>query len=232
MTQGYLKMKTAGRRAIGDDQKAERRETILQTAWEMFQASTYEAVTIAGVAGQLGLAKGTVFLYFPTKDELFLAVQAQQMEAWFDGIDARLAKLAVPCEAEAFAQVIAKSLKSNTQFVRLLAILSTVLEQNIGLDSAIRFKHMLLRRLTSTGMRIEQHLPWLQAGEGARVLMRIQAIVVGLWHQADTSAVVTEALRDKTLRGLTVNFHRELPAMLIALLQGMERDGRTAMNTD
>ena len=38
----------------------------------MFLQTNYEAVTIAAVAQESGLAKGTVYLYFKTKEELFL----------------------------------------------------------------------------------------------------------------------------------------------------------------
>jgi AcrR family transcriptional regulator len=222
MTSGQLEMPTPKKqRATKADQKQERRQAILDMAWEMFKASSYAEVTMADVAERLTLAKGTVFLYFSTKEELFLAVQAQQLELWFDAIDAKLGKLPQSQSVEPLVQMMAQSLKRNPHFVGLLAILGTVLEQNIALESALRFKRMLLRRLGETGALIETHLPWLQAGEGALVLMRMQALVVGLWHQADTSAVVTEALREKDLRKLAVDFQREFQISLAALLRGM-----------
>ena len=63
------------RRAIGDKQKQRRRQAMIDVAWQLFQQSSYQAITMAEVAERAGIAKGTVYLYFKTKEELFLAVQ-------------------------------------------------------------------------------------------------------------------------------------------------------------
>ena len=62
------------RRAIREDQKLVRRQQILDTAWGLFQENDYEHVNIIDVAKGAGLAKGTVYLYFKTKEELFLSL--------------------------------------------------------------------------------------------------------------------------------------------------------------
>src|SRR5215212_10566883 len=79
------------RRARKVEQKQQRRQAILDTAWHLFQATTYPALTMAEVAERAGLAKGTIYLYFKTKEQLFLALQAQQLKEWFADIDERLA---------------------------------------------------------------------------------------------------------------------------------------------
>jgi AcrR family transcriptional regulator len=56
------------------DLKAQRAEEILAAAFEVFAAHGYEAARIDDVARQAGVAKGTIYLYFKTKDRLFQAV--------------------------------------------------------------------------------------------------------------------------------------------------------------
>ena len=53
-------------RAISDAQKEERRQAILDAALLLYQETSYEAVNMAQVAQQAGVAKGTVYLYFKT----------------------------------------------------------------------------------------------------------------------------------------------------------------------
>ena len=77
----------ARQRAIRDEQKLERRHNILETAWQMFQQTNYTSVTIAEVAKASGLAKGRVYLYFKTKEEVFLSIQEEQLTAWFDEVE-------------------------------------------------------------------------------------------------------------------------------------------------
>ena len=48
--------------------KLERRERLYEAALELFRAQGYEATTVDQITRQAGLAKGTFFNYFPTKD--------------------------------------------------------------------------------------------------------------------------------------------------------------------
>ena len=212
------------RRAIKDEHKQERRQAILDTAWRMFQSAAYEAVTIAGIAEAQGLAKGTIFLYFNTKEELFLAIQEQQLAAWFDAVDSRLEAGAGALTVAEAATLISHSIEERVGVTRLLAILSTVLEQNVGLDSALRFKRTVMERLTRTGGLLERRLPFLRPGQGAQIFLRIQALIVGLRHLADPAPVIQKALQSPDLGAFNIDFDRELSETIAALLRGMEKE--------
>jgi len=62
---------STGQRAIRVEQKREQRHAILDVAWELFQTTKYETLTMGDIAHTLGLAKRAVFLYFKTKEALF-----------------------------------------------------------------------------------------------------------------------------------------------------------------
>ncbi len=51
----------------------ERHEQILKAAGEVFTRKGYEAATIPEIAQAAGVAAGTIYLYFPSKRELFIA---------------------------------------------------------------------------------------------------------------------------------------------------------------
>jgi hypothetical protein len=105
---------------------------------------------------------------------------------------------------------------------RLLAILSPTLEQNIPFAEALRFKRQLAERLAGTGALLERRLPFLAAGEGARLLLRCQALVVGLQHLADPAPVMRQVLAEPGMALFDIELKRELNATLRALLMGME----------
>jgi AcrR family transcriptional regulator len=53
---------------------AERREEIILAARELFQTKTYEEVTMQELMEKLNIAKGTIYHYFSSKEELLEAV--------------------------------------------------------------------------------------------------------------------------------------------------------------
>jgi AcrR family transcriptional regulator len=62
------------------DEQAAKRERILAAALKLFAHEPYQAVTMDRVAEAAGVAKGTLYLYFPSKDALYLGVLS-------DGLD-------------------------------------------------------------------------------------------------------------------------------------------------
>lgn len=212
------------RRAVHEEQKEERRQAIVEMAWRMFQGTRYEALTVAGVAEELGLAKGTMYLYFKTKEALFLAVLEQCLREWFAEVDTDLQALidASTPTIPQVTRVLCQALEARPGLTRLLAILHTLLENNIALDTAMQFKRLLLEHFTRTGALLERCLPFLQTGEGARLLLRCHALVIGLWHLADPSPLVRQVLQQPEFSLFEVQFAPEFSATLQALLYGLQ----------
>jgi AcrR family transcriptional regulator len=64
-------------RARSGADKLERRMQILETTLQLWGHTDYAKLTMSQVAAALNLAKGTLYLYFPSKEELFLAIYIQ-----------------------------------------------------------------------------------------------------------------------------------------------------------
>src|ERR1017187_3291501 len=85
--------KTAKSPMRRQEQKLQRQEEILAAAFEVFAAHGYEATRIDAVARQAGIAKGTIYLYFRDKEQLFRAVVRSLVQKRFDATAGR----AAPC---------------------------------------------------------------------------------------------------------------------------------------
>jgi AcrR family transcriptional regulator len=55
-------------------QPDERPQQILQAALEVFAEKGFRAATMDEIAARAGITKGTIYLYFPSKEELFVAM--------------------------------------------------------------------------------------------------------------------------------------------------------------
>ena len=58
----------------------ERRKEIIQAARELFQTKEYDKTTMQGVMDKLNIAKGTIYHYFSSKEELLEAVVEQLVD--------------------------------------------------------------------------------------------------------------------------------------------------------
>jgi AcrR family transcriptional regulator len=210
-------------RARKEEDKEARRRQLLDAALALYQSTSYDEVKMADVAERAELAKGTVFLYFPTKEALFLALLEEQLFAWFTRLEQALSRDGERWTGARVARTVAESLRDEEPLTRLLTRLQTVLEQNVTPAQVRGFKQRLLEAVGRAGRLVEERLPFLSPGGGMRFLLHANALVVGLRQMADQAPVVREVLESSPhLAPLRVDFTRELTDALTTLLRGLE----------
>jgi AcrR family transcriptional regulator len=73
---------------ISEERRAERREQILEGARRCFAVHGYEGATVAKLEREIGLSRGAIFNYFPSKEDLFLELARRDNERlirlWID----------------------------------------------------------------------------------------------------------------------------------------------------
>ena len=83
--------KPARTRAVLPEDKSERRAAILRAAVGLLKEAPQGAFSVEALARKAGLAKGTVYLYFGTREEVLLAVHAERQQLMFDVLEKALA---------------------------------------------------------------------------------------------------------------------------------------------
>jgi AcrR family transcriptional regulator len=210
------------RRALTHEQKGERRDTIVAAAARLFAASRYDHVTMAGIARAAGVAKGTLYVYFRTKEELFLAYAETEVGAFFADLHARLERATDARGPVAVVGAVGEAIGRRPEMMRLVVLLHLVLESNTAFERALAFRRALVPMLQRTGGAVERHLPFLEPGGGARLLLTIHAMALGFQQLADPSPVIREVERQPGMELFAFDFERALLGSVGAMLVGME----------
>ena len=66
--------------------KAERPTLILQAALEEFSLKGFAAARLEDVAARAGITKGTIYVYFPSKEDLFMATLSEKARPLFENL--------------------------------------------------------------------------------------------------------------------------------------------------
>ena len=173
------------------EDKAARRAAILQAANTLFGAGEGELPTAAEIASAAGLAKGTVYLYFQTKEEIFAALLLQKWGAVMNESQALLqqTKGARAAKVNAFLAALVAHLEDHPELLRLDALGYGVLEKNMSRDALLAHKTEFMMRLDKTGSVIDAAFR-VSEGRGLQLLVRTHALTRGLWqsyqHTEDT----------------------------------------------
>ncbi len=209
-----------GRKALSYAEKRAKRQEIIDAAARLFGKGVYSAITMSSIAREAGVAKGTVYLYFRTKEELFLALLVDRLHGWFGEYAPILRTLPSPMHPRDLAAVLAKAATTRPDLIRLIALLHGVLEKNISVEQARDFKRQLLAFSMGLGQALERVFPMFQPGDGLHFCLYYYSIVVGLYQMSSPAPDVAKALDTPELRVMLVDFESHLAGILTGLLGG------------
>lgn len=208
------------KRARDEESKAARRAAIVKGASELFELAPYEDLTMSSLARHVGLAKGTLYLYFTSKEELFLEILSEQLVGWLERVREVLAGPGGPRDVQGVAGTLAAELGARPTLLRLMGLQHPTLERGVDAKTSTRFRRRLRDALIPVGEALEGALPGLEVGAGFRALLWCQAAAVGVHQMANLPEPAVAATRALDLAMFRVDFVEELGSMLASTLRG------------
>lgn len=172
----------ANGRARTAAQKAERAGEILVAVRELLADREFGEVSVQEIADRAGVAKGTIFLYYATKETLGLALLEELLAAWWDDVEQRLSALNGTGSPSTVAAGLRRSLEHRDALLHLLAMMSSVLEANAEKEAGLRFRRRLREGAARIGKAFEQSLAFLRPGDGMEAALTLHALLMGI-HQ-------------------------------------------------
>jgi hypothetical protein len=153
---------------------------------------------------------------------LFLQLQIEEYKSWFNDVNNRihlfLRQGKMKGNIDEFVKLVASSASGHPTLIQLTPILHVVLERNIDYKTALEFKRFLLQEIQVTGALIEECLPFLHPQDGARFLMDLQILLIGLIQSSHPAPLVEKMIKKEGLEVFLIDFEGKLQETLTLLL--------------
>lgn len=208
-------------RAIQAEDKQERHHAILDAAERLLLRAPDRVANVAEVADEAGLAKGTVYLYFPSKEELLLAVHERNIDAFFTALIARM-QSDMPAAIDDVLVLTHRYMVEPALFLPLAARCFGLMGQSVAPAAGQEFKRRMAIRLQAAGAGLERHFPELGAGGGVALLHYSYALIIGLWQMSPAAqgGASACALAEAASPVFIYSYPDELDRALRALWEG------------
>jgi AcrR family transcriptional regulator len=167
-------------RAVDAAEKLARRETLLDAADRLF-TKTQTLANVAEVAKEAGLAKGTVYLYFETKEAIYLALHMRKVEEFFTALIARLQNKTKFSFIQMF-QIANQYMIADKNYMPLCACCMGFGENLVNPATGAHFQEQLSVWLSRSGRGLESHFKKLKVGDGVRLLNHSYGLMIGMFH--------------------------------------------------
>lgn len=118
---------------------ASRREEIVNACEKLYQTMSFKEITLKDISVETSLSRPSIYNYFQTKEEIFLALMQREYENWSGELNL-LSENNSQMSAEAFADAIAHSLERHEQLLKLLAMNHYDMEENSRPERLTDFK--------------------------------------------------------------------------------------------
>ena len=162
-------------RARSSEQKALRRHAVLETAEVYFKEVGYEAFSMAQLAKKSGVAKGTLYLYFKTREELFLTLYEQSLIRWSQIF---IGSLSSTMTSKAYAQSLYKTTQADGVFLPLLIRLEHVIEHNVAIPRLIESKRVFINQVEAVAAATSNALR-LSTAQATEVVKTMGVLLIG-----------------------------------------------------
>ena len=164
-------------RAYLPEDKQRKREEILNAAQHLWTSHSDALNSMAELAAVSGVAKGTLYLYFRSKDEVLLALHERDLENFFAQVIER-AKQPEPMSCNDLSDLLIQSIQTSPTFLPLASLCHGLMERSVTSEDAEAFQQRMANYLHEVVEALRPHLPLMNE----LALLQSYAQLLGLWQ--------------------------------------------------
>ena len=169
---------------------ATRREEIINACERLYQTMSFKEITLKEIGAETSFSRPTIYNYFQTKEEIFLALYEREYELWNAELEALLAGHERLTRPE-LAELLARSLEKRAQLLKLLAMNNFDMEANSRPELLASFKGAYGRSLENVDRILQKFCPELDAEQRLSFRLVFFPFMFGIYPYA----AVTEKQR-------------------------------------
>ena len=116
-----------------------RREEIISSCEKLYETENFKDITIKHIGENTSFSRTSIYNYFQTKEEIFLALFQREYEKWIDDLD-KVYDENDKLTKEEFASKLAHTIEKRPTLLKLLSMNLYDMEENSRMEALVDFK--------------------------------------------------------------------------------------------
>ena len=175
-----------------------RREEILSACEKLYQTMSFKEITLKDIAGATSFTRTSIYNYFQTKEEIFLALMQKEYELWVAELDA-MASAYTAMSVESFSSMLAHSLEKRSMLLKLLSMNHFDMEENSRAECLVDFKRAYGASIDAVRRCLVKFFPGMDAKARQDFLYAFLPFLYGIYPYTTVSAKQRQAMADAGL---------------------------------
>lgn len=175
-----------------------RKEEIIAACETLYQTMGFKEITMKEIADYTSFSRPSIYNYFETKEEIFLALLQKEYERWIADLEEVISSRSAMTRDE-IAGALARTLERREQLLKLMSMNHYDMEANSRMERLTEFKKAYGRSLQAVDGLLRTFAPDLSAQDREEFLYAFFPFIYGIYPYA----VVTDKQREAMERAET-----------------------------
>lgn len=199
------------------EQVALKREEIVDACEQLYQTMSFREITLKEISKITSFSRPTIYNYFETKEEIFLALFKREYDRWNVALVAILEAKGWLSKAQ-LADRIAQSLAEREQLLKLLSMNNYDMEANSRQEMLTSFKQSYGRSMQLMCMLLEKNCPDMSAADIQNFIYTFYPFMFGIYPYTAVTEKQKTAMREAGVDYVYKTVYELTSSCLIRLL--------------
>ena len=198
-----------------------RREEILAACQKLYETRSFKEITLKDIGQQTSFTRTSIYNYFETKEEIFLALFQREYELFAGDLDA-LCQKEETLSLDALASKLARALENRPLMLKLLSMNLYDMEANSRMERLVEFKMAYGESKEALDRCLMKFVPALDEGGRQTFLYAFLPFVYGLYPYTVVTEKQREAMKEAGISYTYMSTYEMAYAFLKTMLGGLQ----------
>ncbi len=173
----------------------ERKEEIINACEELYKIKSFKEITLRDISEKTTFSRPSIYNYFQTKEEIFLALLKREYEIWLKDLEHIYIKND-KLEKQEFAKQIAESIEKREQLLKLLSMNLYDMEANSRMEQLVDFKKSYGESLKSIKKLLDKFFKNMKDEEKEKFIFSFFPLMYGIYPYTCVTSKQKEAMKN------------------------------------
>ncbi|MDO5564490.1 MAG: TetR/AcrR family transcriptional regulator [Eubacteriales bacterium] len=202
------------------EQNEKRKKEIVDACEKLYQTTSFKEVTLKEIAKRTSLTRTSIYNYFQTKEEIFLALLKHEYELWIEELEI-IIRSNKKLTKEKFAQKIAKSLEHREQLLKIMSMNMYDMEANSRMERLVEFKLAFGKSLNVMFKCVEKFFPNSNANNNKKFIYQFFPFIYGIYPYTEVTKKQKKAMLKAGIDYNYISIYQITYNCLLQLITGL-----------
>ncbi|MFR5951102.1 MAG: TetR family transcriptional regulator [Clostridia bacterium] len=182
-----------------------RREEIINACEELYKKENFKDITLKQIGEKTTFSRTSIYNYFQTKEEIFLALFQREYEKWIEDLN-KIYEKNERLMIEELADKLAHTIEKRPTLLKLLAMNLYDMEDNSKMEALVEFKQAYGNSIKAVKRCLDKFVTNMNEEEKTNFILSFFPFMYGIYPYAVVTAKQKEAMEkaDVPFKKLTI----------------------------